>query len=340
METVNTSAHAILADLKREGIVNEQIIEQAIVRIGSRRRSTLVNSITSPVRTTTQTLSDTFATSSVNRLWIARASPEAASYVKQIEYEMEDTPAIDSDRKRINYLMKQIRDGTNNELKTNAVSIFKNDPPETYEEFTKLLLKKKYVEPIEIVGQHIASCNMYATDYIDLLNELTSLTQGKVSRDELIKAISEKIPSSIARQLAQSISTLKAADQHLNAETALKLANNFRQNADESYKRKNADESQKRKNADESYKQASKRMYRPESEEKPNEASNTSNTSNKSSTLQQSGANKKKNRNRWLCKEHRVRKDAPAEKCENPGRCTYQVMQKKLMNNANSSSSA
>ena len=54
-----------------------------------------------------------------------------------------------------------------------------------------MLPKKKYVEPIEMVVQHIANCNMISTDYIDLLNELTSLTESKVSKDELIKAISE-----------------------------------------------------------------------------------------------------------------------------------------------------
>lgn len=73
-----------------------------------------------------------------------------------------------------------------------------------------------------MVAQRIAETNMFATDYLELLNELMNLTERRLAKDEVIKAISEKIPPTIARQLAES-STLKAADNHISAETALKL---------------------------------------------------------------------------------------------------------------------
>lgn len=110
--------------------------------------------------------------------------------------------------------MKQIRDGTNDELKTKAITIFRNEPLATYDEFTKLLLNKRYTEPSEMVAQRIAETNMFATDYLELLNELMNLTERRLAKDEVIKAISEKIPPTIARQLAESF-TLKAADNHI-----------------------------------------------------------------------------------------------------------------------------
>ena len=168
------------------------------------------------------------------------------------------------------------------------------------------------------------------------------LVEGKLSDAEIICIIKSNIPQQINERLEEGLSVLQAGNTSVNAEAALRLANNFRQTAYDAYTKQRkviGKQSFKRKQFTESSPaKANKSRSKTNLVRKASPA--TSDSKSPKPPSKQPAKNspiearkEKKTINRYVCYNHRKYKDN-ARECQNVERCTYT---KKAINNINQS---
>lgn len=135
--------------------------------------------------------------------WVSTVPNEAVAAVRKLEYSMK-MKRINEDESKINEIIRLVTDL----FSTSAAFVM-------YEDFVRLLLKKLETSSLEVVENHLNSCNLFTKDYTNLLNQLVIKTEAKISNAEIGRLIVQYLPQAIKTSLQKSIMILEDGNKRL-----------------------------------------------------------------------------------------------------------------------------